>query len=205
MTLPLPTGFHYFPDYLSRQLQKDLIAAVTEVVRGDAPFYQPCMPRTGRKMSVVMSNFGPLGWVADVDGYKYTTTHPLTGVSWPSMPQILYEIWDRLTDYPAPPEACLINWYREGARMGLHVDSDEQDLRAPIVSISLGDPARYRLGGPKRGGETHALKLSSGDVIVLKDEARRCYHGVDKLWYGQTTLIPKGGRINLTMRRVNRP
>jgi len=203
MTAQLPDGFAYLPEYFDRSAQKDLLVAVTEAVRGDAPFFQGRMPRTGQPISVVGSNFGPLGWVADIKGYRYDTVHPKTGKLWPTMPQMLLDIWHDLTDYPAPPEACLINSYREGNKMGMHVDRDEQDLNAPIVSISLGDPARYRLGGPQRGGKTHALKLSSGDVVVLAGQARKCYHGVDKVFYGQSTLVPKGGRINLTLRRVN--
>ena len=203
MSNQLPNGFQYLPEYFGRAAQVDLLAAVTDAVRGDAPFFQGRMPRTGQAISVVGSNFGPLGWVADIKGYRYEPLHPKTGKPWPPMPQALLDIWDDLTAYPAPPEACLINWYREGNKMGMHVDRDEHDLGAPIVSISLGDPARYRLGGSKRGGKTHSLKLSSGDVVVLADEARRCYHGVDKIFYGRSTLVPKGGRINLTLRRVN--
>ncbi len=199
----LPNGFAYYPEYFDRAAQVALMAAVADAARGDAPFFQGHMPRTGVPISVVGSNFGPLGWVADIKGYRYQALHPKTGKPWPPMPGALLDIWDDLTNYPAPPEACLINWYREGNKMGMHVDRDEHDLGAPIVSISLGDPARYRIGGTKRGGKTHALKLSSGDVVVLADEARRCYHGVDKIFYGRSTLVPMGGRINLTLRRVN--
>ena len=88
--------------------------------------------------------------------------------------------------------------------MGMHVDNDENDLRAPVVSVSLGDPAMFRIGGSKRGGQTQGLKLFSGDVVVLAGDARLCYHGVSKVCYGETALVPKGGRINLTMRRVNK-
>lgn len=204
MTTQLPNGFQYHPEYFGRAAQVDLLAAVTQAARGDAPFFQGRMPRTGQAISVVGSNFGPLGWVADIRGYRYEPLHPKTGKSWPPMPQALLDIWDALTGYSAPPEACLINWYREGNKMGMHVDRDEYDLGAPIVSISLGDPARYRLGGQARGGKTHSLKLSSGDVVVLAGDARRCYHGVDKIFYGQSTLVPMGGRINLTLRRVNK-
>ena len=205
MSSALPNGFQYLPEYFGRAAQEELLAAVTEAARGDAPFFQGRMPRTGQAISVVGSNFGPLGWVADVKGYRYEALHPKTGKPWPPMPQVLLDIWDDLTNYPAPPEACLINWYREGNKMGMHVDRDEHDVNAPIVSISLGDPARYRLGGAKRGGKTHSLKLSSGDVVVLAGDARRCYHGVDKIFYGQSTLVPMGGRVNLTLRRVNIP
>ncbi len=204
MKRQLPNGFQYLPEYFDRSAQVSLLTAVTQAVRGDAPFFQGSMPRTGVPISVVGSNFGPLGWVADIKGYRYESLHPKTGKPWPPMPQALLDIWDDLTAYPAPPEACLINWYREGNKMGMHVDRDEYDVNAPIVSISLGDPARFRLGGQERGGKTHSLKLSSGDVVVLADEARKCYHGVDKIFYGQSTLVPKGGRINLTLRRVNK-
>ncbi|HHL42142.1 MAG TPA: alpha-ketoglutarate-dependent dioxygenase AlkB [Hellea balneolensis] len=201
----LPHGFLYKPEYLGPDAQKTLIDAVAAAVRGNAPFYRPSMPRTGQPLSVVMSNFGPLGWVTDKDkGYRYQATHPKTGKTWPPMPDILLETWNTLTHYPAPPDACLINWYQEGSKMGMHIDRDEYDLGAPIVSISLGDKARYRLGGPERGGTTMSLKLSSGDVVVLADHARKCYHGVDKIFYGSSRLVPKGGRINLTLRRVNK-
>lgn len=204
--MTLPSGFLYKPEYFDQNQQQILIDAVSDAARGDAPFFQSTMPRTGQPMSVVGSNFGPLGWVSDKDkGYRYEDRHPKTGKPWPHLPDILLETWFKLTDYPAPPEACLINWYREGNKMGMHVDRDEYDVNAPVVSVSLGDPARFRIGGPVRGGKTASMKLNSGDVVVLGGDARQCYHGVDKIFYGGSTLVPKGGRINLTMRRVNFP
>jgi len=204
--MQLPDGFVYKPEYFDRNQQKSLIEAVREAARGDSPFFQSTMPRTGVPMSVVGTNFGPLGWVSDKDGgYRYEQTHPKTGKAWPAMPQILLDTWFELTDYPVPPEACLVNWYREGNKMGMHVDRDEYDVNAPVVSISLGDQARFRIGGKARGGKTLSMKLSSGDVVVLAGDARQCYHGVDKIFYGGSSLVPKGGRINLTMRRVNLP
>ena len=199
-----PQGFAHYPLYFSSQEQIALIEAVKAGV-AKAPFYQPTMPRTGTPLSVVMSNFGPLGWVTDKEkGYRYEPVHPKTGAAWPGLPEILGSLWDEVTNFPARPEACLINWYREGAKMGLHVDNDENDLCAPVVSVSLGDPALFRIGGPKRGGTTAGLKLFSGDVVVLSGEARLCHHGVSKVFYGESALVPKGGRINLTMRRVNK-
>ena len=174
-------------------------------VHNDAPFFQGRMPRTGKAISVVGSNFGPLGWVADISGYRYEKLHPKTGKPWPAIPKILLDVWKSLTGYPEPPEACLINWYRKNNKMGMHVDRDELDVGAPIVSISLGDMARFRLGGQRRGGNTISLKLTSGDVVVLADEARSCYHGVDQIYFGGSNLVPNGGRINLTLRRVNFP
>ncbi len=151
-----------------------------------------------------MSNFGSLGWVTDKErGYRYEPRHPVTDVPWPPLPDLLQKLWQDVSDWPDLPEACLINWYKDGAKMGLHVDRDELAVNAPVVSISLGDPAMFRIGGPKRGGKTQGVKLLSGDVVVLAKEARRCYHGISKVDYGQSALVPKGGRINLTMRRVN--
>ncbi len=200
-----PHGFTHYPLYFDAAQQSALIDAVKAGVR-DAPFWRPSMPRTGTPLSVVMSNFGPLGWVTDKNqGYRYEPAHPKTRAPWPAMPPMLHDLWNAVTDYPAPPEACLINWYREGAKMGAHIDSDEQATDAPVVSISLGDPAMFRIGGPQRGGPTRGIKLYSGDVVVMAGESRRCYHAVSKVFYGQSALVPKGGRINLTLRRVNLP
>lgn len=211
MTAAFPSGFAHFPLYYSPDQQASLIAAVAAGV-AQAPFYQPTMPRTGAPLSVVMSNFGPLGWVTDkAGGYRYERTHPKTGAPWPDLPGLLLDLWRDVTDWPDAPEACLINWYRpeaddgKGAKMGLHIDRDEHAVNAPVVSVSLGDPALFRLGGEARGGKTASLKLFSGDVVVLAGAARRCYHGVSRVDYGQSALVPKGGRINLTMRFVGVP
>lgn len=204
-TKSYPQGFRHLPLYFSLADQQALIEAVKTGVM-QAPFFQPTMPRTGTPLSVVMSNFGPLGWVTDKDkGYRYEPAHPKTGQPWPELPDMLGKLWDDVTDFPARPEATLINWYKEdkAAKMGMHVDNDENDLRAPVVSVSLGDPAMFRIGGLKRGGKTTGIKLYSGDVVVLAGEARLCHHGVSKVFYGESALVPKGGRINLTMRRVN--
>ncbi|MEP3889189.1 MAG: alpha-ketoglutarate-dependent dioxygenase AlkB [Hellea sp.] len=200
-----PQGFKHYSLYFSPAEQQELIKAVKGGVK-QAPFFQPAMPRTGTPLSVVMSNFGSLGWVTDKEkGYRYEPRHPKTGNPWPELPDLLGKLWDKVTDFPERPEATLINWYKEdkGSKMGMHVDNDENDLRAPVVSVSLGDPAMFRIGGLKRGGPTAGLKLFSGDVVVMADEARLCHHGVSKVFYGESALVPKGGRINLTMRRVN--
>ncbi len=198
-----PIGFKHYPLYFSPAEQQSLIDAVKLGV-AQAPFYQPTMPRTGTPLTVVMSNFGPLGWVTDKDkGYRYETTHPKNGQSWPILPATLQKLWEDVANWPTLPEACLINWYhKEKTSMGLHVDQDEHDTNAPVVSVSLGDPAMFRIGGPKRGGPTQGLKLFSGDVVVMGGQSRHCYHGVSKIFYGESALVPRGGRINLTMRRV---
>ena len=202
-----PQGFAHYPLYFSVSQQQALIGAVKQGAK-QAPFFIPSMPRTGTPMSVALSNFGPLGWVSDKEGgYRYEPKHPKNGADWPQLPELLRQLWDEVTTYPALPEATLINWYKpeKSSKMGMHVDNDENDLRAPVVSVSLGDPAMFRIGGPKRGGTTQGVKLFSGDVVVLAGEARLCYHGVSKVYYGETALVPKGGRINLTMRRVTLP
>lgn len=169
-----------------------------------APLFQPMMPRTGKPFSVRMSNCGPLGWVADRTGYRYQPTHPVTGAPWPAMPPVLLDLWTELSGYPAEPEACLINFYGETARMGLHRDEDEEDFSAPVFSISLGDTCRFRIGGPSRKDPTSSFKLASGDIVLLAGEARTAYHGVDRIYPATSTLLKDGGRINLTMRRVTK-
>ena len=196
-------GFTFHPNLLDRIAQVTLLEAVM-TAQTRAPFYRPTMPRTGTPFSVQMTNFGPLGWVSDRDGgYCYQATHPVMGKPWPDMPPALLDIWNRISNYPCPPQACLVNLYRDGAKMGMHVDADEQNLNAPVVSISLGDTAIFRLGGPQRGGKTSSFRLASGDVMVLGAASRHFYHGIDRVLAGSSTLVDGGGRINLTMRVVN--
>ncbi len=208
--VPPPSGFRFLPGYFDRAAQTALIEAVMAATQ-DAPFWRPTMPRTGQPLSVKMTNFGPLGWVTDkAKGYRYEPAHPETGTAWPDLPPALLDLWTAVADYPAPPEACLVNWYGPDSKMGLHVDWDEEATDAAVVSVSLGDKARFRIGGPERKGRTSSLVLSSGDVVVLGGAARRCYHGVDRIYPGTSTLLPPdafsgGGRINLTMRRVTIP
>jgi DNA oxidative demethylase len=197
-------GVRFYPGYLDRARQADLLAALRQVF-ATAPLFTPRMPKSGRPFSVRMSNCGPLGWVSDETGYRYAATHPVTGRPWPPMPDALLAIWDELGEYPHPPEACLINFYGSAAKMGLHQDRDEEDFAAPVVSLSLGDSCLFRVGGIKRSDPTQSLRLDSGDALVLGNEARLAFHGVDRIHPGTSTLLPEGGRINLTMRRVTRP
>ncbi|WP_300530896.1 alpha-ketoglutarate-dependent dioxygenase AlkB [Maricaulis sp.] len=206
----MPGGFRLLPGYFDRAAQQALIDLVVTASRS-APFWRPAMPRTGQPLSVQMTNFGPLGWVTDkAKGYRYEACHPETGQPWAPMPDTLLTLWREVSDYPAEPEACLVNWYAPTSKMGMHIDWDEEATDAAVVSVSLGDKARFRLGGPKRGGKTASMVLSSGDVVVLGGASRRCYHGVDRIYPGSSTLLsdehfPGGGRINLTMRRVTIP
>ncbi|TRL38956.1 alpha-ketoglutarate-dependent dioxygenase AlkB family protein [Rhizobium straminoryzae] len=197
-------GIAYHAETLDRAAQEHLVEVIRAVV-GEAPLYVPVMPGTGQPMSVRMTNCGPLGWVTDkARGYRYQETHPVTGKAWPAMPAELLALWDRFSGYPKPPQACLINFYADEARMGLHQDRDEEDLEAPVVSISLGNACLFRIGGRMRSDKTTSLRLSSGDVVVLGGEGRLAFHGVDRIYPGTSTLLKNGGRINLTLRRVHR-
>jgi len=189
------------PGYLDRSAQERLLAAIRDVI-ARAPLYTARMPKSGKPMSVRMTNCGPLGWYSDERGYRYQPTHPETGAAWPPIPDMLLAAWRELGGYPHPPEACLINVYGSEARMGLHQDRDEQDFSAPVVSLSLGDTCLFRIGGTRRGDPTRSFRLASGDAMVLAGEARLAFHGVDRIMPGTSTLLAEGGRINLTLRRV---
>ncbi|WP_114008176.1 alpha-ketoglutarate-dependent dioxygenase AlkB [Cohaesibacter intestini] len=189
--------------HLAPEIQKALLEDIRAIV-AKAPLFTPTMPRWGKPLSVRMSNCGPLGWLSDKSGYRYEPVHPVTGQPWPAIPDRLMQLWQDLTGYPLPPEACLINYYRPDAKMGLHVDNDEEDFDAPILSVSLGDDARFRLGGRERKDPTQSFLLQSGDVLLLEGEDRLAYHGVDKIYPGTSTLLKEPGRINLTMRRVTK-
>ncbi len=197
-------GLRIVPGYLDRSAQSAVRAALQDVF-ARAPLYTPRMPKTGRPMSVRMTNCGPLGWVTDERGYRYQPIHPDTGDRWPPMPEALLAAWRELAGYVHPPESCLINVYGPAAKMGLHQDRDEHDFNAPVVSLSLGDTCLFRIGGTKRSDPTRSVRLASGDAVVLGGEARLAFHGVDRIMAGTSTLLPEGGRINLTMRRVTRP
>lgn len=200
----LPRGVKHIPGYLDVDAQRALVEEVRAVVAA-APLYTPEMPRTGKPMSVRMTNCGSLGWVTDRErGYRYQPNHPVTGKPWPPMPQRLLDLWDVVANHPAPPEACLVNFYADDARMGLHQDRDEEDLSAPVVSISLGDACLFRVGEATRGGRTTSIRLESGDLVILGGEGRLCFHGVDRIYPSTSALLKNGGRINLTLRRVTR-
>jgi alkylated DNA repair protein (DNA oxidative demethylase) len=195
----------YFPQAFDRQAQEALLAQLRAIL-AEAPLFTPTMPRSGKPMSVRMTNCGPLGWVTDKErGYRYQQTHPVTGRPWPAIPQVLLDLWEEFAFYPAPPEACLVNYYAGAAKMGLHQDKDEQDFAAPVLSVSLGDTAIFRIGGTSRKDPTHKLELKSGDIVVLGGADRLAFHGVDRILPGTSDLLSEGGRFNLTLRRVTKP
>jgi len=195
-------GFRYLPAALDRPGQEALLAELRQVIAA-APFYWPVMPRSGRPFSVLMTNAGAWGWLSDKAGYRYSERHPETGQPWPAIPPGLLDLWDRLTGFPAPPDCCLCNYYADAkARMGLHQDRDEDSFAPPVLSLSLGDRAVFRIGGLTRRGPTRSLKLDSGDVVLLSGDARLAFHGIDRVLAGSSRLLPEGGRLNVTLRRV---
>ena len=194
----------YLPEFLDRSAQEQILRDLRQALE-PAPLFTPVMPKTAKPFSVRMSNMGSLGWVSDKSGYRYQATHPATGLPWPAIPESILAVWNTVSNYAYSPESCLINFYDGNAKMGLHQDRDEEDFAAPVVSISLGDTALFRLGGATRGGKTQSLKLASGDVLVLEGPTRLAFHGIDRVIGGSSTLLKDGGRINLTMRRVTRP
>ena len=192
-------GFEIHDGWLSREAQEALVEEVRAVVRA-APMTSPVTP-WGKPMSVAMTSAGRVGWITDKRGYRY---EPFTasGTLWPPIPPTALEVWRAVSGWPDDPDCCLVNFYREGAKMGLHQDKDEGTFTAPVVSISLGDDARFRLGGIERTAPTRAFDLRSGDVTVMGSAARLAFHGVDRIKFGTSLLLEQGGRINLTMRVV---
>lgn len=200
MSLASTEGFRLWPGRLDQAAQESLLAEVLTALER-APPYRPITPG-GKPMSVRMTNLGPLGWITDAAGYRYEARHPVTGEAWPAIPQRLLDLWAELADAATPPDACLVNHYTEGARMGLHQDRDEADFAFPVLSVSLGDTAVFRLGGTKRSDPTASIRLASGDVCLLGGPARLAHHGIDRVLAGSSRLVPGGGRINLTLRRA---
>ncbi|MEX0311512.1 MAG: alpha-ketoglutarate-dependent dioxygenase AlkB [Tateyamaria sp.] len=192
-------GFEIYKAHLDARQQDALVADIRKAAKA-APMFSPDTPY-GKPMSVRMTSAGDLGWYADKRGYRYTPLHP-NGVPWPPIPQPVLDLWRDLTGLERQPDCCLINYYGEGARMGMHQDKDEADFKWPVLSVSLGDAGLFRIGNTTRGGKTESLWLESGDVVVMGGAARLTYHGVDKIRFGSSSLLPNGGRINLTCRVV---
>ena len=179
------------------------IAADCRTVIAAAPLVRP-VTAWGRPMSVRMTSAGRVGWVIERGRYRYAPQHPETGAPWPTIPASVLEVWRAYSGWAADPDSCLVNWYEPGARMGLHQDRDEGRFDAPVLSISLGDPARFRMGGTERGAPTRSTVLHSGDVVVMGGDARLAFHGIDRLLPGgPPDPLQAPGRLNLTLRVVD--
>ncbi|MGR3635643.1 MAG: alpha-ketoglutarate-dependent dioxygenase AlkB family protein [Shimia sp.] len=193
-------GFEVAKGLLSPDAQQGWVGDLRAVARV-APMRSP-VTRWGKPMSVKMTSAGRLGWISDRRGYRYEARHP-DGMAWPPIPDSILALWREVTALDRQPDCCLINYYGEDARMGLHQDNDEGDFDWPVVSVSLGDDGLFRIGGTERGGSTESVWLQSGDVVVMGGAARLAYHGVDRIRFGSSRLLPDGGRINITLRVVD--
>jgi alkylated DNA repair protein (DNA oxidative demethylase) len=199
--LTVAPGVFLWRERFSPLQQKHLLDEVMARLK-QAPLYRPVMPKTGKAFSVEESNFGQLGWVSDKNGYRYQPTHPLTGAPWPDIPPALLELWGEINPGPGP-QCCLVNFYSTAAKMGLHQDLDEKDQSAAVIGVSLGDEALFRIGAAERGGKTASVNLASGDVVAFGGAARLAYHGIDRIKPGSSRLLPGGGRLSVTLRRVS--
>ena len=199
---PVPAGLKILRGFAG-DIAGDVIKAVASVTDA-APFRQMQVPGGGT-MSVAMSNCGAAGWVTDKSGYRYSPLDPLSGSAWPAMPEIIRDLAVRAAGAAGftafAPDACLINRYEPGARMGLHQDRDEVDFDAPIVSVSLGLPATFLFGGRKRSDPQARLALFHGDVVVWGGAARLAYHGIAPLQDGLHDALGRQ-RLNLTVRKA---
>ncbi|MFC0445340.1 DNA oxidative demethylase AlkB [Pseudidiomarina halophila] len=184
-------------------IEQQLLAEVTAIA-AQAPWRRLQTPG-GKSMSVMTTNSGEFGWHSDSKGYRYEATDPLTAKPWPAMPEVIADLARNaaaelgFSNFKA--DACLVNCYQPGAQMGLHQDRDEHSLSAPIVSISLGLPARFLWGGMKRSDRPARIELVHGDVVVWGGVDRLRFHGIAKLAGGQHPLLG-AQRINLTLRRA---
>ena len=192
-------GISVFKEFLPSSDQLRLVEEL-RAVAAQAPVFSP-KTKSGKPMSVRLTAAGDFGWFSDQRGYRYEKHHP-SGVNWPAIPDSIMAIWRAVAGEVPDPECCLINFYGEGARMGLHQDRDEANFDWPVVSISLGDDALFRVGGTERGGKTESIWLQSGDVAVMSGAARLNYHGIDRIKFGSSSLLKEGGRLNVTLRVV---
>ena len=162
----------------------------------------------GLRMSVAMTNCGALGWVSDRTGYRYDAIDPESGKKWPPMPSCFLDLAKdsaARAGYPDfLPDACLINRYEVGSRLSLHQDKDEEDFSAPIISVSLGVPAVFQLGGLRRADRPLRVPVQHGDVIVWGGRARLLYHGVMPLKEAHHSILGRH-RVNLTFRKAGSP
>lgn len=201
------SGFHHLPGFLSADEQQALLGIAREVVRA-APLLRPRMVIAGQVLpfKLTLTNAGPWGWWADEAGFRYVDAHPVTGRPWPPIPQLLLRLAERALDACGLPimgvENCLLNHYAAGESLGQHQDNTEQDLDAPIVSLSIGADALFLLGGPQRSDPPREYVLRSGDLVIQSGPARRAFHGIKKLYPTMGNTLKDGGRLNFTLRKV---
>jgi alkylated DNA repair protein (DNA oxidative demethylase) len=176
----------------------DALRAEVDAAVAVAPFFTPRM-RNGAAFRVQCTNMGSLGWCADPQrGYHYSPVHPVTRKLWPAIPNALLRLWREFVGYEDvmrdDPECCLVNRYAANGRLGMHRDTDEAAVNMPVISVSLGASAVFRIGGLRSKDPSEAIALDAGDVLMLAGESRHMYHGVDR--------IEGAERLSLTLRRV---
>ena len=203
--MPANKGFFLLKSKLTKVTQQEVLAAARAVVRS-APLFRPSMP-SGQSFNYSMTNCGDLGWVADRSGYRYQQTHPHTFKAFPAMPQVIKDLAIVIAKETGNdnfyPQSCLINLYRKGEKLGMHKDNTEENLSAPIISVSLGCTGIFILGGFLRTDETKQYIVQSGDVIVMGGESRNFFHSFKGIVPNTSNLLKDGGRLNLTIRQVN--
>ncbi|MDV3002439.1 MAG: Alpha-ketoglutarate-dependent dioxygenase AlkB (plasmid) [Chroococcopsis gigantea SAG 12.99] len=185
---------------LKQEQRKKLINEIQDLVLPDAPFFTPTM-KSGTPFNYEMTNCGEFGWISDRYGYRYTKEHPTTSQAWPALTPNLQKLIEFLKRHEIleqnfKAQTCLINKYEKKGKLGLHQDNTEENLTAPIISISLGVPGIFLLGGFKRTGSLQEILLEPGDIFILSGEDRLRYHGFKG-------ILGDGKRINLTIRQVN--
>ena len=193
-------GFDIYEGFLPPLDQQSLVEELRALTVA-TPMVQPVTP-SGKKMSVRMTSLGSKGWITDRNGYRYEAMHP-NGTPWPAIPESILSIWRVVSGVDRLPDCCLMNYYAEATKMGMHQDKDEASFDWPVVSVSLGDEALFRMGNDTRGGKSKSIWLRSGDVVVMGGPARLAYHGIDRIKFGSSPLLAKGGRLNLTLRVVD--
>ncbi|HET7306885.1 MAG TPA: DNA oxidative demethylase AlkB [Gammaproteobacteria bacterium] len=197
---PLADGIARLPGFARTE---ELVESLNRIMEA-APLRHMRTPG-GQVMSVAMTNCGAFGWVSDRRGYRYSPVDPGTGKPWPDMPALFQQLATAAADAAGfsdfAPDVCLINRYEPGTRLSLHQDRDERDFDQPIVSVSLGLPATFLIGGIERRGPTQQLRLFDGDVIVFGGPARLIYHGIKPVEEGEDPLLG-ACRINLTFRKA---
>jgi alkylated DNA repair protein (DNA oxidative demethylase) len=201
---PLPAGIWHRSGLLGPDIQAELARAVAEIAR-EAPFTHPRMKGKGM-FSAAITNAGDAGWWSDERGYRYEPAQPGTARPWPKLPAVFVDTVARAvagTPWPAfASDACLINFYGAGAKMGLHQDKDERDFSQPIVTVSLGDDADFLIGGAKRADPARAIRVRSGDVVIMGPPSRMLFHGVRRVLAGTSPIPGVAGRYSLTFRKA---
>ncbi len=203
-TPALPEGFILLAGALSIETQRRVFGALERVLQAAPPV--PTRTKGGGTTSAAMTNCGDAGWWSDARGYRYVPENPATGRPWPPIPGDFMDIIHEVrvgSPWPAfSPDACLINFYGPGAKMGLHQDRDEKDFSQPIFTVCLGDSADFLVGGFARANKTMAMKVRSGDVILMGGASRMRFHGIRKIYPDTSPLPAIKGRYSLTFRKA---